>query len=66
MAEQTVWAERAPRIGLGAHRASVRMTPPPRAPRDVMPSAGTLMVRWIVLYSILICAVWAFLGSVPE
>ena len=30
------------------------------------PSSGVLMLRWMLLYSILLVAVWAFLGSGPE
>ena len=38
-----------------------------RAPHETLPSAGTLMVRWLILYSILLSAVWAFLGSsIPD
>jgi hypothetical protein len=50
-----------------APRQTARPLPRKRRARlEVTPSGATLMFRWMILCSILLLAVWAFLGTSPE
>lgn len=66
MAGQTLVHERPRHIVTGPAHPGFQPMMRSRAPREVLPPVGTLVFRWLILYSILLSAVWAFLGSSPE